>query len=302
MVICVLTYQRPQGLTRLLDSLAGLNARPDGSPIEVLIVDNDASGSARSIAEGWDQRPELRVRYVIEPQRGIASARNRAVEESRDHDIVVFVDDDEWVEPDWLDELLGTMQRTGADVVTGPVNPVFEPGAPDWLTRGGFFTRPVHSDGERLQSATTSSVAIRTSALDENPFDTRFDLSGGSDTQLFHRMRLSGATICWSERALVHELIPNSRVNPEWLIRRQYRRGLTLSRCLRMLEDSPSRRLKRLCRALVEAARGSGRLAVGIVRGRTHRLRGRTQLAFAWGLVAGLFGVKYDEYATVHGR
>ena len=98
---------------------------------EVRIVDNDASGSAKSTVE---QFSDLAPRYAIEPERNIALARNRALEFGP-ADFVAFIDDDEAARPGWLTELCERIRQTGADAVFGPVHACFPAGAPQWAVR-----------------------------------------------------------------------------------------------------------------------------------------------------------------------
>ena len=70
--------------------------------------------------------PRLRdARYVHEPRPGISHARNRGVAEAKG-DFVAFIDDDELPAPNWLESLLLTQRTYRADVVLGPVRPVFD--------------------------------------------------------------------------------------------------------------------------------------------------------------------------------
>lgn len=71
-LIAVATYRRPTGLQRLLDSM---EAAVSSTSVDILVVDNDAEGSARSVAVNHSLRPT----YVIEPETGVAAARNRAL-------------------------------------------------------------------------------------------------------------------------------------------------------------------------------------------------------------------------------
>ena len=43
-----------------------------------------------------------------------------------DPDFIVCIDDDEFPTPDWLNQLLLTITEIKADIVLGPVIPVFE--------------------------------------------------------------------------------------------------------------------------------------------------------------------------------
>jgi glycosyltransferase involved in cell wall biosynthesis len=300
--ICALTYLRPEGLRRLLDGLDQLDPVPPGELV-VFIVDNDPAGSARVVVDQHDGR--LETVYVHEATRGISAARNAGVDAARtwQADVLCFIDDDEWPEPSWLNELVSTHLETSADVVTGPVLPVFVEPPPAWVIDGGFFERPRHGHNEQIPYATTSSVLISLDCLShvETPFDPAFGLSGGEDTHLFAQLREAGNRIVWCDRATVYEAIPPSKVTERWLLRREYRRGQTLSLSLRARDRRPSRLVRRVGNGIVQILTGSFRAAVGAVRGKAHWFNGVTQVAFGCGMLTGLTGRRYQEYTTTHG-
>ncbi len=78
-------------------------ARP---AIRVLVIDNDPAGSGEAVVSALDSDA---VRYVHEPRPGIAAARNRALDEAASYDLLIFIDDDEWPNPTWLQSLLEVM-------------------------------------------------------------------------------------------------------------------------------------------------------------------------------------------------
>jgi succinoglycan biosynthesis protein ExoM len=103
--VAVLTYQRPDGIARIVPQL--LEQAESITPrAQVLVIDNDPMACARPLVEAREG-----VRYVHEPQPGIAAARNRALAETSAADAVVFVDDDEEPGPDWLSELVAVWRR-----------------------------------------------------------------------------------------------------------------------------------------------------------------------------------------------
>ena len=121
-VIAIPTFSRPKSLKRLLDAIARLQTDCD---VAVLVADNDAESS-----EGLDLCQRLAPAYrwpltaVIAPERGIAQVRNVLVEQAlRDpkRAFVAMIDDDEWPDPDWLDEFLAVQRQTGADVLQGSI-------------------------------------------------------------------------------------------------------------------------------------------------------------------------------------
>src|SRR6202034_4046170 len=122
--ICVATFNRPRLLDRLVSGIAELRFPKAGIPeITVIVVDNDASGSAKDVcrkaAFPWC------LQYVLEPKRGIAEARNRALKEIGVADFLAFIDDDEVPETLWLDELLFAPSNFHSDAVARPVYPSF---------------------------------------------------------------------------------------------------------------------------------------------------------------------------------
>lgn len=301
--IGVLTYLRPVGLRRLLGHLAELEI-PDRVEVRVVVVDNDPDRSAEAaIDEFGDTR--IQVHYVCEPTRGITPGRNRTVAEARawgaDH--VCCIDDDEWPATDWLAQLLATRDATGADVVTGPVLPVFDLPPPAWVTKGGFFDRPRYPHNSEIGYATTSSVLIDMNLFEswDEPFDHDFGLSGGSDTHLFAQLKDRGCTIAWSDTAIVYEAIPASRVDTRWILRREYRRGQTLSRSLRRRSPSPWQLVRRVANAVLQIGRGVVDLVAGLLRGRAGLVTGCKRLVFGAGLITGLLGRRYEEYRSIHG-
>jgi succinoglycan biosynthesis protein ExoM len=301
--ICALTFRRPEGLRALLDGLRSLDPPDPGVTVRVIIVDNDPTGSGEAVVRAAAASLPWPVTYEIEPRRGIAQGRNRAVATAAGADFVAFIDDDEVPDPAWLNELLAVQRSTGADIVTGPVLPRFAERPPAWVVDGAFFERPRFRTGTTIHYSYTSNVLIASSVFrgEDRPFAEWFVLSGGDDTHFFLRARLNGHRIVWADEATVVETIPASRVDVGWLVRREYRRGNTLSLCLRDLVDSPLRRLRRAGQGLFRIVQGVTVLASAVARGRAAAVRGIQRVAFGVGLLTGLAGVRYDEYTEVHG-
>jgi glycosyltransferase involved in cell wall biosynthesis len=285
----------------LLEAFAKLEIDDTIAPT-IVVVDNDPDGSARPAVDGavlpW------RLVSVIEAERGIPFARNRAVAEAAGCDFVAFIDDDEIPERSWLAELVAAQQRTGADVVTGPVLPVFEAPPAEWIEAGGFFERPRFAPDEEILWATTSSVLISRPLLDRypKPFNEAMRFTGGTDTHLFMRLRQDGAVIVWADDAVVSETFPASRTTLRWILARQYRRGNTLSLCNIDLDPSVRRRVRLLGNGVLTTARGAARTLLGVVRGRVEIVRGLQLVCLGVGRLTGGFRFGYDEYKTVHGQ
>ena len=198
---------------------------------------------------------------------------------------------------------MATQRRTAADVVTGPVLPVFEEPPADWVEAGGFFERPRFAPDSVIPYATTSSVLISRPVLDRypKPFNEAMRFTGGTDTHLFIRLRNDGAKIVWADGAIVEETFPASRTTLRWILARQYRRGNTLSLCHCDLDRSTRRKLRQVGAGCWAVLRGVGLTATGVFRGRIHAVRGLQTVWLGAGLVTGAFRLGYQEYKTVHG-
>jgi succinoglycan biosynthesis protein ExoM len=200
------------------------------SPFEVVVVDNDQEKSGQPVALRF--REKLPMTYLVEPVRGIARTRNRAVAISRSP-FLAFIDDDEWATPQWLAELERRQNIATADVVIGHVERKFDAGVSELVRRCGMFDPSPLPDGAITpwNYAYTSNALVRREALPDKvaPFSTRFDLTGGSDIDLFKRMIESGARVVTSKTAVVFEHRPVARANLFWIFRRAMRNGVTIA-------------------------------------------------------------------------
>lgn len=225
--LCVATYLRPEGLTALVRSLE--QADRDGHRLRLIIVDNDAAGSARTTVDELFAGSEIDHVYAVEPEPGIPAARNRALDlVDRTADALIFVDDDEILTPEWLRELTAAAVRWNADIVVGPVVSTLPEDAPSWMHRGEFFQRKRFPSGPYAGLAATNNVLVRTAFLDRAGwprFDPRFTASGGEDTDLFHRLKAFAPVVVWADAAVVHEPIPPERAGVRWLWHRYLRSG-----------------------------------------------------------------------------
>ena len=304
--VCVITYNRPDGLRRLLDGLDRLRfAKVPAPALEVVLVDNDPAGSACASGVVAVERG-YGLKCYVEPRRGIPYARNRALAGVEDGvDFVAFVDDDEVPEPNWLDELLSVQESYDADVVAGPVVRHFDAPPPEWVVRGGFFVKQRYPTGERIKFADTANALVRWGALEEldRHFDERMALSGGEDTHLFLRIHEAGRTMVWADGAVVHELIPRSKANAGWLVRRAYRLGNSLSICeVDIYPGDYAFRAARVAKAAARIVRGALLLAISPLLGKHVSVRALQDASRGVGMLAGLSGLVYQEYNTkTHG-
>jgi succinoglycan biosynthesis protein ExoM len=304
--ICVASYQRPQGLKRLLEGINQLTFNKSKVPdIEVIVVDNDATGSAGQVCRDCEASFRWELKYCIEKVRGISFARNRAIASiSEDANFVVFIDDDEVPEPAWLDELLSVQKDYSADVVTGPVLPHFiKSDIPQWVNKGKFFEPRRYPTGHALKVAFTNNVLISTHILKQiNPiFDERFALTGGEDSHFFMRLYRSGYKFVWANEAVVHEWIPQSRTSIKWVLQRGYLGWSIHSCCERELYPSISVIGLRIVKGIGLIIQGLFQIPPSLFLGQHAVIQALLNIYRGVGTLAGIIGIRYQAYKVTHG-
>jgi succinoglycan biosynthesis protein ExoM len=221
--VCVATYKRPSQLRSLLNDLQ-VQQVPAGVTLRIIVVDNDRAASARSVVEEFKSR-SVDVDYYLQPEQNIALTRNTALEQSQG-DLIALIDDDESARSDWLATLLAAMNRFEADAVFGPVRGLLSPGSPRWLVEGRFFDRPARVTGSPVVLGGAGNVLMRASVVRRKlVFNPAYGLSGGEDTDFFHRLGRTGARMIWCEEALLTEHVHADRLCLQWLLRRGFTVG-----------------------------------------------------------------------------
>ena len=230
-VIGVPTFRRPKSLINTLNSLAALET---DLCFTILVADNDAEGNEG--LEAVERLKQLGYRWSIEsvsvPERGISQVRNALVERAFADpatSAIVMVDDEQWVDPDWLDQLVAMQRRTKADVVGNRVVADFQCEVPRWangLYVFGLCDRPGGPcsviDGTGGVLLTRNVVELANGFL----FDVEFSMSGGGDSEFFARIKNQGAQFAFSDLAVAHEVIDQTRMNKRWARRRAFRIGI----------------------------------------------------------------------------
>lgn len=292
--VCIVTYRRAGLLVRLLGSMTRQSGRLPA--FEVLVVDNDAAGSAAGVCREFEV--SLPIRYVVEPKHGISHARNRSVQASRGR-FIVYVDDDQEVGPDWLATLYAAAIESGADGIFAPIIIKMEGVLPEWIRSGGFFNYPQLVAGSAIPwySARTGNCCLRRAALPSDaPFDPSLALIGGEDVELFSRMSREGAELIAVAAPVIIEHRTAARANAAWLIRRRFRNGGTFAH----VEWRHLSRRKRAGRALIALGKSARHVLHALPclqRSRAEAFRHVLLAVESLGQASWVAGVVYSEYA-----
>ncbi|HEU4946796.1 MAG TPA: glycosyltransferase [Kribbella sp.] len=303
--IAVITFRRPELLKDLLDSLQAQEL-PEDQPcaVRIVVVDNDAEGSAAEVIAAAAEKGRYPIESAVEPEPGIPFARERSVRLAWDDDALIFVDDDEVAPPGWLATLLACWQRTGADVVTGPVLGLLPADAPAWNRHSDVHdSTGRHRTGDVVNKAYTNNtlVARHVYRTVTPAFHPAFRYTGSSDLHFFLRVHRAGFRIVWCEEARIQEDVPPARTTLRWLMRRAFRSGSgdTISRLL--IRPGVLSYLQVLAYALARVASAVGYGLAGLVLARKpYLLKGLRRFFSGIGSLAGIVGINHDEYRERH--
>ena len=129
-------------------------------------------------------------------------------------------------------------------------------------------------------------------------FDVSYGISGGEDSDFFHRLAAAGLNAVWCDEAEVHEHVQPHRVRIGWLVRRAFAGGHSYARIFDKQQGSwwhASRALKYACVSagfllLVPASAFAGMGGIARTLCRSARHWGRS--IGLWGLAARSMGGK----------
>ena len=299
--ICITTYQRPEGLRQLLAAIEQLQFIQIEPPeIEVVVIDNDAAGLACEFCRQLKSEFKWILTCGIELQRGISYARNHTIAAASPRaEFIVTIDDDEVPEPQWLEQLLLVQHKYAADVVAGPVLPIFpDRDVPNWVKQGGFFDLPRYSTGQLLKVAFAGNVLVRSKILKDldKPFDERFALTGGEDSDLFMRLYQAGSKLVWADEAIVYESVPKQRTTLKYILQRSYRSWSTHSLLERELYPALRVQAIRVLKGIALILIGICLLIPALFQGQYAVVKALRSICRGCGTIAGLLGKHYQEY------
>ena len=131
LIVAFCTYKRADRLEKLV---AELRAQSCPVPFEILAVNNNSPDDTLDVLSQLQRQSGAPLRVVTEMAAGIVPARNRALTEALDRDILVFIDDDELPQPGLLDAAYDAIVNEGAECAGGRVEMDFTTTPrPAWL-------------------------------------------------------------------------------------------------------------------------------------------------------------------------
>lgn len=292
------TYNRAD---RLSDLVVAMRAQTCPIPFEILVVNNNSRDNTLAVLQGLAAMPGVPLRYVTETAQGIVPARNRAIEESRGSDILVFIDDDELPMPGFLEAACQAILDEGADCAGGKVRVRFDPVVrPYWLEDNllGFLAEVDHGAAPLwvLDDTTpiwTCNVAYRTALFQDGlRFDQRYNrsgngLGGGEDAVMFQALLDSKAKVRYQPEMLVDHFVESWRLKRRYFLKLHYLAGFQLG--LYETASYPREVLGIPWFMFPQLARHLFKAILMYIAGRTGALRQAMNMTHAAGQISGYF-------------
>lgn len=82
---------------------------------ELLLVDDGSPDRCPALCDAYAAQDPAHIRVIHQPNAGPGAARNRGIDEA-EGDYIVFVDSDDYLSPETLEELRRAIEQTGADL------------------------------------------------------------------------------------------------------------------------------------------------------------------------------------------
>jgi len=250
--IAICTYNRATVIEHSIKSV--LSQTASRSNYEILIIDNNCTDNTVEIVNKYSSMND-NIRLVNEQNQGLSYSRNRAIEEARG-EIIVFIDDDAEMCPDYLNNLKKVFdEEKNIGAAGGPVEVGWLEPVPSWYETGlarafnylyygsfrmklkyprmifgtnmafplsllkkmGGFRTGIGSIGEQSLSSGEMKMFHR---IDKNERE-RLDITGYAESDIEILLQIEkkeGLPILYDPLLKVRHLISPERLTPEYIL------------------------------------------------------------------------------------
>lgn len=234
--VALCTHNHADRLQRTLADLPQI--RLPRAAWEFLVIDNGSRDATPELLARHRWPPGWEVRVVREDKLGLSNARNRAIAEARG-EYLIFMDDDETADPDWLCAFERLIEAEHPDAFGGRIRVLFEEDIrPPWLSDEllGFLGELNRFDHiAALTEAHTSfyggNFGFRRAVCDTvGGFDAMLgrkgtDNTGGEEVDFYRRLLKARFKVWWTPEAVIHHRIQAVKLNRRYFRDLHYRQG-----------------------------------------------------------------------------
>lgn len=214
---------------------------PDECACELIIVDNNSddntSETALQLVKSY--LPEtIKYKILSQPVQGLSAARKTGIDNSV-NEFILFCDDDNRLNENYIEILIGTMQENEKiGVLGGESKAVSDVKFPGWFHEfcQNYSTGTQSEQRGKISTASGAiwgaGMVIRKKALDDlfsngfTPFLSdrkKKSLTSGGDIELCYALRLAGWEIWYEPSLILEHFIPEYRLS--WNYLRRLNRG-----------------------------------------------------------------------------
>ena len=247
-VIC--TRNRADLLAQAMASV--VNQQFPRGDFEIIVVDNASTDRTPDVVARFQAAGQ--IRYLREERVGLCIARNTGWQAASGR-YVAFFDDDAIAQPGWLAAIRDGFATAAASVgaIGGRVDPIWEQRRPLWLADEIAGSLTIVDWGEpgrviadiRREWLVGANMAVPKALLVQiGGFHPWLDRVGNhllSSGDVFLQMELirRGYQCVYLPAMAVQHLVPASRLNRRWFLRRFYWQGVS-DAVMQLIEKSPS--------------------------------------------------------------
>lgn len=234
--VVVCCYNSEKRLSNTLSHL--LNQHIDTVDWEIILVDNASKDSTAAVATQIlsAKLPREKFKIVIAEQPGLSNARKKGYLTSQ-YNYLLFCDDDNWLNEDYLQLAFNTMeQNKHIGILGGKGEAIFEGAKPDWFDTYQINFAVGSQSKEVAKISITETVygagfVIRKEIferLDAIGFQSLLsdrkgnDLMSGGDTELCYLTKYWGYTIAYYSSLEFKHLMTDTRMNWNYMKRLYY--------------------------------------------------------------------------------
>lgn len=203
---------------------------------EIIVVDNGPEERALSVVSKANRQGKKNIEYLKERELGLSNARNTGVLAAKG-DVIAFIDDDAVADPEWISSLVQVYMEQDASCVGGKVVPIWSKPPPDWLHEELHLWLSILDLGPEVKELfgrwcpAGTNTSFKRSAFDKiGLFDPKLGrkgylLASGEEDDLCYRLEKIGRKRFYTPKAIVHHLVPISRLRKRWFLTRAYWQG-----------------------------------------------------------------------------
>jgi glycosyltransferase involved in cell wall biosynthesis len=254
--VVIATRNRAALLAETLSAVTSQDWRRDR--FEVIVADNGSTDETRVVVDdAASGAAEPLIRYLYVPQSGKSYAVNAALA-GCEGSLIALTDDDVIPSRSWLRSLANAFDETGADFVAGRILPRWQSLPPSWLSPSLYGVLAIPDNGTTptllgtegspdimpigANMAVRAHVVARLGGLRTDLGKLDGTLRTGEDHEFYLRLVAAGFRGAYAPDALVHHLVPTTRLTPGYFGRWLYQNG----RDVCSLEASYPRRVRSL--------------------------------------------------------